>query len=56
MTDQAVMELTPYLGVRAACEAVGSAPGRLLPTTPAKPGTGAEKAYPATKPSTAAGA
>jgi putative transposase len=26
MTDQAVMELTPQLGVRAACQAVGAAP------------------------------
>ena len=25
MTDQAVMELTPHLGVRGACEAVGAA-------------------------------
>jgi hypothetical protein len=38
VTDQAVMELTPQLGVRAGCQAVGAAQARLLPTPPAKPG------------------
>ncbi len=47
MTDQAVTRLAPQLGVRAACEMVGAAQARLLPTAPVKPATGTARAHPA---------
>jgi hypothetical protein len=39
MTGEAVTQMAPQLGVRAACEAAGAAQARLLPTPPAKLGT-----------------
>jgi hypothetical protein len=38
MIDQAVSELTPLVGVRSACVAVGEAQGPLVSPAPPEPG------------------
>ena len=56
MTDTAIAELAPEVGVRAACERRRRGAGRLLPAAPPEPAAAAAGADPAPGPPPAAGA